>query len=67
MPSLVGFSPSASSALIAPEFTALAMAESFAPGSFSNSKINRAPVVFGFRSPLNKISSLSPRRGTMSM
>ena len=67
IPSFNGFSPSASSTLISPDRTPWAIAESFAPGPSSNPRINRAPVAFGLRSLLSKMSSPSPKRGTMSM
>src|SRR5262249_43861585 len=67
IPIVAGFSPNTSSTLIARDFTASAIAESFPPGSESSPRIIRAPAVFGFRSLLSKMPSPSPKRGTMSM
>src|SRR5437762_2862438 len=66
-PNLIGFSPRATSAFAFPEFTAFAIVPSLAPGPEFKCKIKCAPLVFGLRSVLNRMSSPGPVRGTMSI
>ena len=61
MPKCIVFSFKITSALICPDFTASAIAISFAPGSDVDPRIKRAPFVFGLRSSLSRMSSPGPK------
>ena len=67
MPKCIAFSLKIASALICPDLTASAIDMSFAPGSDSEPRMSRAPLVFGLRSSLSKMSSPGPRLGTISI